>query len=183
VTDFPSDASASVQSAYLSAQEALEANLHLLDRAARRYPMTRPDRQDAFQEAAVAFLLHYLDFDPSLGVPLKAFMWPWVLGAVRHFVRKLAVDGGRCTYVGDLTGVDRPVFDAAYGRVVDLDVERFLHALPPPDRSLITRLYWQDETLADIARSLGVTRQTLHARVRRLLASARTTIGPSNVTA
>jgi RNA polymerase sigma factor (sigma-70 family) len=164
------------QPIYPSASKALEANLHILGRAASRFPMTRADREDVYQEAAVAFLTHYPEFDPTRGVPLEAFMWPWVLGAVRHFVRDLAVARDHLTYPDDPADLDRPDSISAYDAVLDLDVERYLRALAPDDRALIVRLYWHDKMPVEIARSQGVTRQTIHARQRRLLALGHTSI-------
>jgi len=166
---------ASFQPTYSIASEALEANLDLIERASRQFKLRDPDREDAYQEAAVAFLMHYPSFDPSRGVPLAAYMWPWVFGAVRHFVRDLAVDRDFVQYL-DPIDLDKPDPVSVYDEVLDLDVARFLRTLPPEDRVLIVRRYWHDEAPVDIARSLGVSRQSIHVRQRRLLAQGQTII-------
>ena len=173
----------SIQPIYSSANEALEANLDLIDRASRQFNLSGHDRDDAYQEAAIAFLVHFPNFDPSRGVPLGGYMWPRVFGAVRHYVRDLAVERKA---VKDVDPMDLDESTAAAPideEILDLDVEHFVRDLAPDDRALLLRRFWYDESASDIARSLGVSRQTIHARQRRLLNKGQTIIAPASAAA
>lgn len=161
-----------------AAAAALESNLGLLRKAVKSVRMPEEFREDAFQEAAVAFLRHFDAYDPDRG-KLTTFMWPHLRGAVLHFVRDQA---RRPMYTDDERTLDLRV-DSTFTDVVDIDVERFLASVSADDRDLLLRIYWLDEPPSAIARALGISRQSLHVRHQRLLTKARAHLFPLSRTA
>jgi RNA polymerase sigma factor (sigma-70 family) len=148
------------------AADALESNLGLIHKAVATVSMPEAFREDAFQEAAVAFLRHYASFDPARG-RLSTFMWPHLRGAVTHFLRSLA---RRPLYTADTQMLDMRVEFTP--DLVDVDVAAFMDSLGATDRRLLTGLYWQDQSLSHVARGLGISRQTAHVRHKRVIARA-----------
>lgn len=149
------------------AADALESNLGLIHRAVGSVPMPEEFREDAFQEAAIAFLRQYPSFDPTRG-RLSTFMWPYLRGAVTHFLRSLA---RRPVYTDDADVLDLRV-DFAAPDLIDVDLAAFMGSLGAADRRLLVGLYWHDQSLSDVARGLGISRQTAHVRHKRLMARA-----------
>lgn len=164
-----------------AAKAALGSNLRLIHKVVSSVRMPDEFREDAFQEAALAFLDHYEDYDPNRAT-LSTFMWPQLRGAVTHFLRSEARFPA-CTdddEVLDPSASDAPKKDGkplAMARdlsIVDPDVMRFLRSLDVSDRTLLFELYWQDVPPSAFARSIGISRQSLHVRHKRLIAQART---------
>jgi RNA polymerase sigma factor (sigma-70 family) len=149
------------------AADALESNLGLIHRAVASVPMPEEFREDAFQEAAVAFLRQYPSFDPTRA-RLSTFMWPHLRGAVTHFLRSLA---RRPVYTDDSEVLDLWV-DFATPDLIDVDLTAFMDSLGAADRRLLVDLYWHDQSPSDVARGLGISRQTAHVRHKRLMARA-----------
>jgi RNA polymerase sigma factor (sigma-70 family) len=56
-------------------------------------------------------------------------------------------------------------------------IHRWLKSLPERDRVLLERLFWAEETQADIARSLKVSRAAVCKHVSRLIRDGRATLG------
>lgn len=100
-----------------------------------------------------------------------------------HYVRGRATHRGRTVSSETIVGFDRADVDRPFDTVVDQDVAKFLKSLDPADRLLVLRLYWRNESPSEIARSMGVTRQTIHARQRRLMTIAKTSIYPAHAAA
>lgn len=172
MTPTPCSPSSSAQPTHPSAVQALEANLPLIRRAVQSVPMPAQCRDDAYQEAAAVFLARYASYDADRGT-VSTFMWPHLRGAALHFVRgEVRHATARSTdddAVLDVRTTDEPT-------CLDVDVERFLRGLSSADRTLVVRIFWDDENLSEVARSLGVARQTLHVRYQRVLTEARNVI-------
>ncbi len=160
-----------------AANAALESNLGLIHKAVSSVPMPAVLREDAFQEAAVAFLTHYGAYDPKRAA-LSTFMWPHLRGAVLHLVRD---EARQPTCISDDEILDAPVVSEP--EFSDVDVKRFMRSLGPGDCDLIVRMYWSDEPLSIIARSIGISRQTLHVRHKRLMAQGRDHLSPISLVA
>lgn len=154
-------------------ERALYENLALIKRAARCAGLHRQDIEDGEQVAAMEFLHRLPHFDPTRGVPLAGFMWPYVSGAVRHYARQLRlVRDHELPIPEDGEGV--PVAAADKVIPVDVDTRVFLASVGAVDRTLLFRRFWKDETLEVIAASMAVSRQTVHIRMQRLLRAATT---------
>ena len=149
------------------AADALESNLGLIHRAVGSVPMPEEFREDAFQEAAVAFLRQYPCFDPARG-RLSTFMWPHLRGAATHFLRSLA---RRPLYTDDAEVLDLWV-DFATPDLIDVDLTAFMDSLGVADRRLLVDLHWHDQSLSHVAACLGISRQAAHVRHKRLMSRA-----------
>jgi RNA polymerase sigma-70 factor (ECF subfamily) len=122
---------------------------------------------DAVQEAMIA-LWRQRGRLPD-GVPLRA--WLTTVAARRAIdARRIA---GRLT-VGwpDGPGADRLAAPAADAPVLRAEtagqVRRMVGALAPDDRRLAALRFWQEASLAEIARQTGLTAPTVEGRLRRL---------------
>lgn len=168
-----------------TASAALESNLGLIHKVVNGVRMPDELRHDAFQEAALSFLDHYADYDLTRA-SLSTFMWPHLRGAVLHFLRSEARfpactdDGALLEGVasGTLKQNGKPLALAS-NPDTDPGVTRFLKALDLPDRALLFDLYWCDVPLSTLARSMGVSRQSLHVRRKRLVSQARAQLSPA----
>lgn len=121
-------------------------------------------------EGAVASLQARSDFNTSLNVPLAAYVRMRVLGAVISRYRKewsYAIRAGSAL-------LECHASAGWEERMVNhLDVRLSISGLPEPDRRLMERLYWGGETELEIARTLGVTQQSVSKRKRAILAKLR----------
>jgi DNA-directed RNA polymerase specialized sigma24 family protein len=97
---------------------------------------------------------------------------------VLHFVRDEARCPG-CTSDDEI--LDTPV--GSDPEFLDVDVERFMRSLDPSDRDLLVRRYRNDEPLSVVARSIGISRQTVHVRHKRLMAQGRDHLTPMSLVA
>ncbi|CAM3704159.1 SigE family RNA polymerase sigma factor [Kibdelosporangium persicum] len=109
--------------------------------------------------------------------------WPRVRrdGTVDAYARKVlvrcAIDEGRRGFLrreGAVADVpDVPVSSAA----PDLDVRRALAALPLGQRTVVVLRYWEDLSVAEVARLLGRTEGTVKSQAAKGLAALRTLLG------
>ncbi len=158
--------------------DALEANLGLLRKVVSSVRMPDEFREDAFQEAALAFLRLYPAFSPDRST-LATFMWPHLRGAVTHFLR---ANARHPISTDDQELIDSAIQFASPG-LIDVDLAAFIRSRDDLDRQLIGHIYWADETLSGTARLMGVTRQSTHVRHARLLNAARDCLHPQSLSA
>ena len=150
-------------------------NLRLARRAVRRFGL-RPDQaEEAEQEAVAELLVRLPKYDGSRGVSLPAFVWPYLTGAVRHYLRREKA-WERLTEPLEQSH-DAPDPSDAYSEILDMDLDRFLESLSDADRDLLRRIYWDGAYAAEVARDRGIARQSIHVRHKRLLQQARTILG------
>lgn len=146
---------------------------------ANRWAARNPDADpDDLYSAAVCGLLHAArKYDPDAGVKFLTYAGYWVTNYVRECVRKAASRGftglNRDTIarpvLGDLAGPDPEVGGdvpdrrEAPGRAVPAGwwgaVTRHLHR---DQRRVVLALYRDGRTTAEIAESMGCTRQWVH---------------------
>jgi RNA polymerase sigma factor (sigma-70 family) len=119
-----------------------------------------------------------LDFDPTRGVPLEAFVqrrvWARAWGRYRRewtYARRcgLQLKGGDC---GDLTANGFSPVE------VSESLRHALDRLPEHQRELIVRLFWEEKTEVEIARMLSLSQQAISKQKRRILALLRYWMGP-----
>lgn len=72
-------------------------------------------------------------------------------------------------------GPDRPAPDD--DPTTRLDLLAALAALPPHDRAVLVLRYWEDRSVAETARDLGMTETTVRTRSRRALQRLRPLVG------
>jgi len=174
VIPFPAAHSASTS----EAATALESNLRLIRKVVGSVSMPEEFREDAFQEAAVAFLRHYPSYDPARA-GLTTFMWPHLRGAVTHHLRALA---RQPVSTDDAEILDLRV-EFTTPDFVDIDVAAFMVSLDAIDSNLLMSLYWQDQSLSQVARNLGISRQSAHVRHKRLMSRAHLYLTSQNLSA
>lgn len=173
----PDPSSSQIQSA---ASAALESNLGLVHKAVASVNVPDVFKQDAFQEAALAFLEHFPDYDSGRGA-LSTFLWPHLRGAVLHFLRSEA-------RFPVTTNDDRQLDSAALSvpkrnglalvpvpdePAITFEVVRVLKKADEADRTLAFEMYWQGTSLSEIARRGGISRQSVYIRKKRLDAQMR----------
>jgi DNA-directed RNA polymerase specialized sigma subunit len=115
--------------------------------------------------AALEAVAHY---DPGRQVSVAAFLRMRVLGRAitryrqewRYGVRHVAC-GEQVRHVQCHQGPSTPPSVDSLGGI--------LGTLTPNDQWLITRLFWEGETEADVARKLGLTQQAVSKRKKTLM--------------
>jgi RNA polymerase sigma factor (sigma-70 family) len=125
-------------------------------------------------EGAIAAVRAGMDYDPTSRVPFRVFAAKRVMGQAITRYRK------EWTYA-------RLRSDSYLDRALDPcdnearrfseEVELALSNLKPDDRRLLERLFWNQETEADVARSLGVSQQAVSKRKLSILRTLQRIIG------
>jgi RNA polymerase sigma factor (sigma-70 family) len=123
-----------------------------------------------------------LDFDPTRGVPLPAFVHGRVLARALTRYRREWAYARRC---GLRSETDR--FEDINSRgfsAVDVSdsLQRGLDRLPEHHRRLIWCLYWEGKTEVEIARLLSRSQATISLRKSRILERLRRGMGDSEKT-
>jgi DNA-directed RNA polymerase specialized sigma subunit len=139
---------------------------------------TRRDwHEEMKSEAAAAALEAELDFDPSRGVPLEAFVqervWARAWGLYRRewtYARRcgLRLKGGDCD---DVTA-------NGFSHVeVSESLHHFLDRLPEHQHELIVMLFWEEKAEVEIAGMRSLSQQAISKQKRRILALLRYWMG------
>jgi RNA polymerase sigma factor (sigma-70 family) len=114
-------------------------------------------------EAAIAFAQAARDFDPSTGVPLQIFVAKRVLGrALTRYRKEWSYALFRSEPCSRTT--HRRLADSQDQAASSEEVQVALSTLQPGDRRLIERLFWNEETEAQVAQSLGISQQAVSKR-------------------
>jgi DNA-directed RNA polymerase specialized sigma24 family protein len=127
-------------------------------------------------EAAAAAWLAELDFDPTRGVPLTAFVHQRVWARARARYRQEWAYALRCGAHPE--GSERDVADdglspaGAYESLRDC-----LERLSELHRGLIESLFWEEQTEAEVARTLSISQTAVSKRKRRILEQLRRWLG------
>ena len=128
-------------------------------------------------EGALAAWEAARDFDPARGVPFKPFVERRVLLHLLHRYRK------EWDYAHHLaresTDSEAPA-QAGASRPPELEaveVRELAARLDPDDRRLVTILFWQGQTEAEAAESLGVSQQAVSKRKLRIILQLRRNLG------
>lgn len=161
-----------------AANAALESNLGLIRKAVASVDVPADLREDAFQEAAISFLENYDRWDQSRA-RLSTFMWPHLRGAVTHMLRSERrapectgdddeLDGLQSVTLRDLDPTWTTAVEAEDHAWLRTEVSRFMDGLDPVDRRVATDLFWGEQSTAEVARTTGVSRQSIHVRKNRI---------------
>ena len=154
----------------------MEQALHLPRREAARWRHTRLDQDDLVGDGNLALVKAARRYDPTYGVPFPAFALQFVRGAILDAIRSRARrnslgDGAFADVVSfhDLCAVDsdrpfdppdpRPTPDAT---LESLERLRVLATLPQSERVVLVRTAVDGESVAEVARDLGVSTGRVH---------------------
>ena len=158
----------------------VEQALHLPRREARRWAHTPLEQEDLVADGNLALAKAAKRYDPSYGVPFSAFATPYVRGAIADTVRSRArrntLGNGRWADVvgfGALTPSVRSdqAFDppdpgpTPHDTVENLDRLRVLGTIPERERIALIRTMVDGDTVADVAKDLGVSTDRVYTLV------------------
>lgn len=166
----------------MSHEHLVEQALHLPRREAARWRHTRFDQEDLVGDGNLALVKAARRYDPKYGVPFPAFALRYVRGAILDAIRSRARrsslgDGAYADVVsfedlGPAGGGDgRISFDPPDPRPTpDVTLEslerlRVLATLPASERVALVRTTVDGETVAEVARDLGVSAGRVHTLV------------------
>jgi RNA polymerase sigma factor (sigma-70 family) len=134
-------------------------------------------REEMKAEANAAAWEAELDFDPTYGVPLPAFVHQRVLARTLTRLRREWAYGRRC----GLHAGTHQCEDRTGGGFSAIDVsealQRCLDRLPDHHRRLIQCLYWEGMTEVEVARLLSRSQPTISLRKRHILEQLRRGMG------
>jgi RNA polymerase sigma factor (sigma-70 family) len=131
-------------------------------------------------EAALAALMALRDFDPTRLVPRKAYLIMRVMGGAIARYRKEWSYGLRQAPAEGIESSGQAEADARQRADSARDEMRWaMKSLTDVERTLIERLFWNEETEAQIARSLGVTQQAVSKRKRSILKALQRRLEPT----
>ena len=137
---------------------------------------SRRDWQEEMRAEGAAAALGALErFRPELNVPLKVYLRMRIMGQVLARYRKewsYALRQGVLEW-----GLLRvPLADSERALMANQDVTEALAHLDAPDRCLIERIFWLNETEAEIGRTLGLTQQAVNKRKKSIIRTLRLVI-------
>jgi RNA polymerase sigma factor (sigma-70 family) len=157
-------------------------NLDIARREARRWRHFRGVEQaDLVSEGSIGLVKAARDFDPSRGVPFRAYATLRVRGAVkdaiRTYVRRARLEDGSFAQTSSL---DAPEFDddtsprelpdpraTVEEQVIARETLRAVAALPKREAAVVYRNAVLGEHLADIGRDLGISESGAHRLAAR----------------
>jgi RNA polymerase sigma factor (sigma-70 family) len=118
-----------------------------------------------------------LEYDPTRGVPLEAFVHQRVWARARTRYRREWTYVLRCGF--HLEGNDRDDVNVnGYSSVeVSESLCRFLDRLSALDRKLIVSLYWEGKTESEVAQMFSISRQAVNKRKWRIVEQLRYGMG------
>jgi len=128
-------------------------------------------------EGALAAWEAARDFDPGWGVPFKPFVERRVLSRLLHRYRK---EWAYAHHLARESKDPEGLGQAGSSRPPDLDaveVRELAACLVPDDRGLLTSLFWEGQSEAEAAESLGVSQQAVSKRKLRIILELRRKIG------
>jgi RNA polymerase sigma factor (sigma-70 family) len=127
-------------------------------------------------EGAIAALRARDNYDPSTAVPFRIYAVRRVLGQAITRYRK---EWSYARFCGDPAidaFDDKSTLDAESTGSAE-EVRQALSNLRDTDRHLLERLFWNEETEAEVAQSLGITQQAVSKRKLVLLRALKRKLG------
>lgn len=112
-------------------------------------------------------------YDPSLGVPLDAFLRVSVIAAVRTQYRQEWVYALRFGSQADGPVPDRPNDTWLPSIELHESLRESLAKLSPADRWVVSQFFWHGATEAEVARNVGVSQPAMSKRKARIIESLR----------
>ncbi len=137
-------------------------------------------REEIRAEGAAAAVAAARDFNPDLRVPLEAYLRMRMLGQVLVRYRKewtYAMRQFSCS--SESLGI--PPLASDFAELMREDLSDALEHLNERDRSLIERIFWSNETEAEIGRTLGLSQQAVNKRKQSIIRSLREMIETSRI--
>jgi RNA polymerase sigma factor (sigma-70 family) len=114
-----------------------------------------------------------LDFDPTRGVPLRAFVHQRVLARALTRYRRECAYARRCGLHPETDHCEDVTAGGSSSVDVSESLQRCLDRLPEQNRRLIQCLYWEGKTEREVARLLTRSQPTISQRKRRILEQLR----------
>lgn len=169
-----------------------------VNRYLKRHPVRGMEREDLVSWGLMGLVQAARVWDPARGafstVACQAIEWMLMRGASREWQpQKTAAtvsldellspqseDGQQERFVDRLMADEHVERDHLAGET-RATVRAAVAALPPLERRLIERHFFEDVPIARLAAELGVSRQSLGERQRRVLRQLRMTLHPSTV--
>jgi RNA polymerase sigma factor (sigma-70 family) len=137
-------------------------------------------REEIRAEGAAAAVAAVRDFNPELRVPLEAYLRMRMMGQVLVRYRKEWTYALR-QYSCSNEALGMPSLASDFGQMMREDLTDAISHLSERDRSLIERIYWSNETEAEIGRSLGLTQQAVNKRKQSIVRALREMIESSRI--
>lgn len=155
-----------------------------------RTDLGRPDafpdlHQDMLQSARMGFLEALDRFDRSYGASIGTYARKFVEGEVRRLIRGeidyachtlpiedvIVSDSGQSeedqmTWQ-ELLGREDPAYESVDQEEAYIALRDFVETLSGSQQYLITEVYWNRRTQADVARELGITRAAVNKSLKR----------------
>jgi RNA polymerase sigma factor (sigma-70 family) len=126
----------------------------------------------------MAMLQAIRDYEPARQVPLGAYVRMRIMASLLTRYRKEWAYAARLA--PDPQSVD-PVDETGqwHSALIHEDLNWALRQLTDAERQLLERIFWRQETEAEIARKMGLTQQAISRRKRYLLAAISRLIEPA----
>ena len=130
--------------------EIIHQNLGLVHKLSYRYQRTGISRKDLVQEGTLGLHRAIVKYDPSRGVKLSTYAYPWIRSYMSKYVKKTrkAMD-----YL-PVAEVYNPEPDSETERVDE--VEDLMACLSHGERAIISYLYINNLTVDQIAQTLDI---------------------------
>lgn len=121
-------------------------------------------------EAAVAALVAIRDFQPERNVPLGAYIRMRIMGGVLSRYRKEWSYGLRRHFNGQFGGLlEEEPPEPKLSSSLREELDWALGQLGDADRRLVERLFWREETEAEVGRTLGLSQQAISKRKAQVI--------------
>jgi RNA polymerase sigma factor (sigma-70 family) len=127
-------------------------------------------------EGAIAALRARVDYDPSTEVPFRLYVVRRVLGQAITRYRKEWSYARFCSVPGIDEVNDKPNIELDRTGSSE-EVHLALSNLRDTDRHLLERLFWNEETEAEVAQSLGISQQAVSKRKLSVLRALQRILG------
>lgn len=112
-------------------------------------------------------------YDPSLGVPLDAFLRESVMAAARTQYRQEWVYARRFSSPADGLLPERLPPSSPPSLELRESLREALNTLSPSDRFVVSQFFWRGATEAEVGRNLGVSQPAVSKRKARIIESLR----------
>lgn len=144
------------------------------------------DREDAIQEGRIGLLRAVRGFNPAMGFAFSTFAWKQIEWPIRRALRRRLKALHRVALIGDweIGGFTDHYADPPFSNSVEaIALACRVKQLPAADRHVVIRVFGLDgkppESLVDIGRHRGVTKQRVHQIYARAMHRLRLWSGAS----
>ena len=122
-------------------------NLGLVHKLSYRYQRPGISRKDLVQEGSLGLHRAIVKYDPSKGVKLSTYAYPWIRSYMSRYVQKTrkAMD-----YL--------PVAEVCHLDAEEEDLGYLMECLSYNEMEVITQLYFNNTSLKDVSAMLGLSK-------------------------